>query len=92
MTSCTSSLDRRPARLGSFSGGLSGRLALAGALLTPLLLLLLLSAGPARAEQIGAVDTAFILIGPDHKVVVDAYDDPGVAGDRKSTRLNSSHQ
>ena len=37
-------------------------------------------AGAAAAEQIGAVDTAFILIGPDHKVVVDAYDDPGVAG------------
>ena len=37
-------------------------------------------AGAAAAEQIGAVDTAFILIGPDHKVVVDAYDDPAVAG------------
>ena len=45
-----------------------------------LLALPLLLAAPARAEQIGAVDTAFILIGPDHKVVVDAYDDPGVAG------------
>jgi CreA protein len=33
-----------------------------------------------RAEQIGAVDTVFILIGPDHKIVVDAYDDPKVAG------------
>ena len=41
----------------------------------------LLGAAPAaRAEPIGAVDTAFKLIGPDHKVVVDAYDDPGVAG------------
>ena len=45
-----------------------------------LLALPLLLAAPARAEQIGAVDTAFILIGPDHKVVVDAYDDPGVEG------------
>ena len=44
------------------------------------LLLPLLLATPARAEQIGAVDTAFKLIGPDHKVVVDAYDDPAVAG------------
>jgi CreA protein len=35
---------------------------------------------PAHAEQIGAVDTVFILIGPDHKIVVDAYDDPRVAG------------
>ena len=34
----------------------------------------------AQAEQIGAVDTAFILIGPDHKIVVDAYDDPKVNG------------
>ena len=40
----------------------------------------LLSIGPAAAEQVGAVDTAFILIGPDHKVVVDAYDDPKVSG------------
>ena len=45
-----------------------------------LLALSLLFALAARAEQIGAVDTAFKLIGPDHKVVVDAYDDPGVAG------------
>ena len=32
------------------------------------------------AEPIGEVDTAFKLIGPDHKVVVDAYDDPKVGG------------
>ena len=43
-------------------------------------LMLILMLGSARAEQIGAVDTAFKLIGPDHKVVVDAYDDPAVAG------------
>ena len=34
----------------------------------------------AADTQIGAVDTAFKLIGPDHKIVVDAYDDPAVAG------------
>ena len=34
----------------------------------------------ARAEPIGSVDTAFKLIGPDHKVVVDAHDDPKVQG------------
>ena len=34
----------------------------------------------ALAEPIGEVDTVFKLIGPDHKIVVDAYDDPGVAG------------
>ncbi len=33
-----------------------------------------------HAESIGSVDTAFILIGPDHKVVVDAFDDPKVNG------------
>lgn len=32
------------------------------------------------AEPIGEVDTVFKLIGPDHKIVVDAHDDPGVAG------------
>src|SRR5690349_23070316 len=37
-------------------------------------------AGPARAEPIGSVDTVFKLIGPDHKIVVEAYDDPKVAG------------
>jgi CreA protein len=33
-----------------------------------------------RAEPVGEVDTVFKLIGPDHKIVVDAYDDPGVQG------------
>ena len=37
-------------------------------------------AAAAHAEEIGEVDTVFKLIGPDHKIVVDAYDDPGVAG------------
>lgn len=34
----------------------------------------------AHAEEIGEVDTVFKWIGPDHKIVVDAYDDPGVTG------------
>lgn len=34
----------------------------------------------ARADPIGEVDTVFKLIGPDHKIVVDAYDDPKVSG------------
>ena len=34
----------------------------------------------AQADPIGEVDTVFKLIGPDHKIVVDAYDDPKVAG------------
>ena len=45
-----------------------------------LLLLALLSAGVAHAEPIGEVDTVFKLIGPDHKIVVDAYPDPKVQG------------
>ncbi|KQM68463.1 CreA family protein [Xylophilus sp. Leaf220] len=40
----------------------------------------LLLAGAARAESIGEVDTVFKFIGPDHKIVVDAYDDPKVQG------------
>ena len=43
---------------------------------------LLLGCGAATAgsETIGAVDTVFKLIGPDHQIVVDAYDDPKVSG------------
>ena len=44
------------------------------------LTLLLAGCGQAGAESIGEVDTVFKLIGPDHKIVVDAYDDPKVAG------------
>ncbi len=36
--------------------------------------------GCSRAEPVGEVDTAFQLIGPDHKVVVEAFDDPRVQG------------
>lgn len=46
----------------------------------PTALALLLVASLAHAEPIGSVDTAFKLIGPDHKIVVDAYDDPKVQG------------
>jgi CreA protein len=45
-----------------------------------LLALSLLLTGLARAEPIGEVDTVFQLIGPDHKIVVDAHDDPKVGG------------
>ena len=34
----------------------------------------------ASAETVGSVDTAFKLIGPDHKVVVEVFDDPKVSG------------
>ena len=46
-----------------------------------LTLLLFASATTAtQAEEIGSVDTVFKFIGPDHKIVVEAFDDPGVAG------------
>ena len=32
----------------------------------------------AHAEEIGLVDTVFKMIGPDHKIVVEAFDDPDV--------------
>ena len=41
---------------------------------------LLFCAVAAHAEQVGEVDTVFKFIGPDHKIVVDAYDDPEVKG------------
>ena len=44
------------------------------------LVLLLAACGKAGGEPIGEVDTVFKLIGPDHKIVVDAYDDPKVTG------------
>ena len=44
------------------------------------LLALLLALSAARAEPIGEVDTVFKFFGPDHKIVVDAHDDPKVAG------------
>ena len=43
-------------------------------------LLALSAAFAAHAEPVGEVDTVFKLIGPDHKIVVDAYDDPKVGG------------
>lgn len=41
-------------------------------------LLLSLSSLGAYAEQIGSVDTVFKMFGPDHKIVVEAFDDPDV--------------
>ncbi|MBZ8139315.1 hypothetical protein CLD22_05290 [Rubrivivax gelatinosus] len=47
---------------------------------TALLAALAFGATAALAEPVGEVDTVFKLIGPDHKIVVDAYDDPAVKG------------
>ena len=41
-------------------------------------LLLLAGCQMAQAEQIGSVDTVFKWLGPDHKIVVEAFDDPDV--------------
>jgi CreA protein len=30
----------------------------------------------ATGEELGSVNTAFKLLGPDHKIVIEAYDDP----------------
>jgi CreA protein len=37
-------------------------------------------ASGAHSEQIAAVDTAFKLLGPDHKIVIEVFDDPRVQG------------
>lgn len=44
------------------------------------LLMVCLFAGGSRAEVIGSVDTVFKLLGPDHRVVIEAFDDPKVEG------------
>ena len=48
-----------------------------------LTLLILAASASAQAEasrDVGSVNTAFKLIGPDHKIVVSAFDDPDVKG------------
>lgn len=42
--------------------------------------LFMLIAAQCRAETIGDVDTAFKLVGPNHKIVVEVFDDPRVQG------------
>ena len=44
------------------------------------LLVMVAACTRAGSEPVGEVDTAFQWIGPNHKVVVEAYDDPGVPG------------
>ena len=39
-----------------------------------------LMCGPAISEEIGSVDTAFKLMGANHKIVVEAFDDPKIEG------------
>jgi CreA protein len=44
------------------------------------LALLLSACSGASSESIGEVDTVFKFLGPDHKIVIDAYDDPKGSG------------
>jgi CreA protein len=47
----------------------------------PVLVLLAAAGAPvAASDTVGEVDTVFKFIGPDHKIVVEAYDDPKVPG------------
>ncbi|MBT9465389.1 CreA family protein [Hydrogenophaga sp.] len=50
------------------------------ALLSALVLGLSFATSAAHAQAIGEVDTVFKWLGPDHKIVVDAFDDPKVKG------------
>ncbi len=45
-----------------------------------LVALLALGSLSAHAETIGEVSTVFKLLGPDHKIVIEAFDDPKVEG------------
>lgn len=49
------------------------------AVFAPILVLLALAV-PAAAEMVGSVDTVFKLIGRNHQIVVEAFDDPKIAG------------
>lgn len=35
---------------------------------------------PSSAEEIGSVDTVFQWLGPDHKIIIEAFDDPKIEG------------
>jgi len=43
-------------------------------------IILLISAISMDAEEIGSVDTSFVLVGANHKIVVEAFDDPKIPG------------
>ena len=49
-------------------------------LLQPLAAALALFSASVQAETIGEVSTVFKLLGPNHKIVVEAFDDPKVEG------------
>lgn len=63
--------DQRPSRVRRVAG-----LSLGAAVLA----LVTTACMGASADEIGDVSTVFKFLGPNHKIVVDAYDDPGVQG------------
>ena len=44
------------------------------------LFLVMLMVSISHGEEIGSVDTKFNLLGPDHKIVIEAFDDPKIEG------------
>lgn len=48
--------------------------------LVPAVLLAAAMAAPAAAEEIGSVSTVFKALGPNDKIVIEAFDDPQVVG------------
>lgn len=73
LTSNLRALTASPVKVGQFK-----KIGSAAALMLPVLMLLI-SSGPAMAEEIGSVNTKFKVFGSD-KVVIDAFDDPKVDG------------
>lgn len=45
-----------------------------------MVLALIVFSGGSMADEIGTVDTAFKLLGPNHKLVIEAFDDPYIKG------------
>ncbi|MFD2205114.1 CreA family protein [Kiloniella antarctica] len=48
--------------------------------LTPFFCFVILFSTPLSAEIIGSVDTVFKWVGPNHKIIIEAFDDPKVEG------------
>ena len=47
-------------------------------MMAALAVMTMIAATAVRAEEIGAVSTAWKMLGPDHKIVVEAFDDPDI--------------
>lgn len=47
---------------------------------SPIIVGILFISTAVHAETIGSVDTEFKLFGPDHKIVIEAFDDPKIEG------------